>query len=313
MKWYEQQVSFYKCPADNTGRLVSIRDILMTEFAMDHEWFYRNHAWYKDNTKKKWITGVFNDLQTIIDLRTQEMTRDEKDLLKQTLQCWTPAAALKSKKKGQIEEIHRTGIMQLDFDAAALEGYDIDEVKRAVFDLSFVGFAGLSCSGTGFYALVLIEEPDKLELYAEHCFEVLKYYNIPADTTKGRNVNDLRFVSYDSKMLIREDPKPLKIKSFKRKATPVVKIQQSNFKATSNNGLINHCLKLIASAQVGERWGTVQKAAYTLGGLQDDTLLQLIHDTIKFSSQYNGLEDKYCECATVCFNDGKAKPLIKTA
>lgn len=307
MEWLNKQVSLYKCPADNSGRLVTMRDVLMTEFAMEHEWFYK--AYNPD----RWISGVFNDLETIIDLRTKEMGKDEKVLLKQTMQCYTPAAALKSKKKGQIEEIHRTGIMQLDFDYAAIKDYDIDELKQAVSNLPFVGFVGLSCSGTGFYALVLIEEPNRLNEYAEHCFEILNYYNIPPDTTKGRNVNDLRFVSYDSKMLIREDPKPLKIKSFKKKASPVVNIQQSKFKATSNNGLINHCLKLIAGASVGERWSTVQKASYTLGGLQDNSVLQQIHDTIKFCSQFAGLEDKYCECATVCFNDGKTKPLNKTA
>jgi hypothetical protein len=307
MKWYEQQVSLYKCPADNTGRLVTFRDILFTEFAMEHEWYFKTY------NPDKWISGFGNDLETIIDLRTKEMTKEEKVLLKQTLQCYTPAAGLSSKKRGKIEEIHRTGIMQLDFDHDAIKDYDLDELKAAVFDLPFIAFVGLSCSGNGFYALVSIAEPYQLNEYAEHCFEVLNKYSIPPDTTKGRNINDLRFVSYDSKMLIREDPQPLKIRSFKRKEVPVVKISNSEFRSTSNDGLVNHCLRMVAACQVGERWGTVQKAAYTLGGLNDDSLLRQITETIKYSSQFAGLEDKYCECAKVCFNDGRLKPLIKSA
>jgi hypothetical protein len=198
--------------------------------------------------------------------------------------------------------------MQLDFDYDAIKDYNIDELKAAVFDLPFIAFVGLSCSGTGFFALVLIAEPYQLNVYAEHCFEILNKYNIPPDTTKGRNINDLRFVSYDSKMLIREDPQPLKIKSFKRKSVQVVKYPTSNYITTSKNGLVKHCLNLIANCQVGERWGTVQKAAFTLGGLNDDSILDAIKHAIKEGSQFAGVEDKYCECAIVCFNDGKMKP-----
>jgi hypothetical protein len=300
MEWYAKQVSHYNCLADNTGGPCRVHDALFDKIDEEHEWYFKHH---KTN---KWISGSFIDRNTIDDLREREMTKEERMMLKATLQCTTFSGLLKTKKKGQIEVIEHSGIIQLDNDN--IIDYDKEELKAAFFDLPFVGYTGLSCGGNGIFSLVLIEEPQRQTDYAEHIFEVLDKYGIPVDTSKGRNVNDLRFISYDPNPLFRKNPKPLKIKSFKKNAAPVAKIQQSNFKATSNNGLIVHCLKLIAGANVGERWQSVQKAAYTLGGLQDDNVLQQIHETININSQYAGLEEKYCECATVCFNDGKIKP-----
>lgn len=302
MEWLTKQVSIYKCPADNTGRLATYRQILCTEFAMDHEWYFKAY------NPERWISGVFNDLETIIDLRTREMTKEEKIMLKQTMQCFTPAASLKTKKKGFVEEIERTGHIQIDFDYADIREFDLEELKLAFFDLPFVALAQKSCSGNGFWGLIQISEPDRLADYTEHCFEVLEKYGVPADTSKGRNVQDLRFVSYDCNVLIRENPQPLKIKAFKKKKAPVVKINTSSV-PTSNNEVIDRCLRLIANCQEGERWATVQKASYTLGGLNDDSVLQQIYRVIKAGTQFTGLEDKYCECAKVCFNDGKMKPL----
>ena len=303
MSWLNKQVSFYKCTADNAGYPATYRDILFCLFGVEHEWFY------KDRKAEKWVSGVFNDLDTIIDLRTREMAKEEKVTLKNTMQCFTPAALLKTKKQGKIEEINRTGILQLDFDAADIKQYDIEELKQSIFSLPFVAFCGLSCSGQGFYALALIAEPDRLEDYAEHCFEVLREYGIPPDTTKGRNVNDLRFVSYDANMLIRENPEPLKIKNFRTKDKPQF--------TTTTSVPVNHADKVVSkgltdirNALEGRRWQTVQKVAYTLGGLGDHSVLNDIEHIIKSSSQFTGVEEKYCQCAADCFNAGKQKPLV---
>jgi len=124
---------------------------------------------------------------------------------------------IQSRKKGNVIAIESTGIMQLDFDHSSIRDYDIKELKQAVFSLPFVGFCGLSCSGTGFYALILIEEPEKLSEYAEHCFEIFKTeYGINVDTTKGRLLQDLRYISYDANMLLRGNPDPLRIKCLRR-------------------------------------------------------------------------------------------------
>lgn len=290
MEWYNQQVSFYSSHSDNTGQAMSIRDVLLTEGPR--------------------AINVISELRKLDPCSTDYDVRSKA--FKSKLPCFTPAALLYTKAKGQLKEISRTGLMQLDFDYKDIKDFDLDEITQAVFDLPFIAFVSRSCSGNGFYALAVISEPEKLKEYAEHCFQVLEYYGIKADTSKGKKPENLRYVSYDSKMMIRENPEPLQVKAFKKKAAPVKSIKQA-FKTHSNNGLVRHCLRLISNCVAGERWDTVQKAAYTLGGLNDDNILSQIKDSIKHNSQFAGVEEKYIQCATVCFNDGKRKPLIKTA
>ncbi|SRR6266498_2054588 len=306
MNWQKKQVSLYKCAADNYGAAATFEEILFTKFAMNHAWYY-----CEDFENKKWISGTGNDLHEIVKLRTTEMTKGEKVISKYKVQCYTPAGLLKTKKRDCVQEIERTGIMQLDFDYGSIKDYDIEELKLAVFDLPFIAFCGLSCSGNGFYALASIAEPEKLTEYAQHCFEILSKYGIPPDTTKGRNVNDLRFVSYDCNMLIRDNPQPLRIKRFcKPKATnrtSIKKINSSNY--TKGDVLLNNGIRQLLSAQCGQRWETVQKVAYTLGGIGNNNYLEEINKAIKNNPSFDGEHAKYYECAEVCFDAGKQNPL----
>jgi hypothetical protein len=298
MSWLNRKVSLYNCLADNVGRPATLREILLTQFGVHHDWYFRH---YEQN---RWISGTYNDLDTIIDLRTREMTKAEKLMLKQTLQCFTPAGLLSTKKKDQIQVISMSGLMQLDFDYEAIKDYEIEDLKRAVFELlPFVAFCGLSCSGNGFYALLEIAEPDKLKHYAEHCFEVLTKNNIPPDTTKGRNVNDLRFISYDKNMLIRDEPKPLKIKRFNApKPAKVVSVSSA-----SKGSPIEWAVKCVKNAQPGERFNSVRKASYLLGGYGYG--LDEIKQTINECNQYSGLEPKYLNHAVEGFEAGRKKPI----
>ncbi|HEV7333232.1 MAG TPA: BT4734/BF3469 family protein [Flavisolibacter sp.] len=308
--WLDTQVSLYECAADVLGRTVTFREILFTAFAISHRWYFKVY-----HPKEKWISGTFNDLDTIIDLRTREMEKKEKTTLKLTLQGFTPAALLKTRKQGEVEVISYTGLMQFDWDEEALEGYDLREVMAAVFSLPFVAFCSLSCSGTGFYALAAIAEPEKLADYAEHCFAIFQQYGIPLDTTKGSKANDLRYLSYDCEMLIRENPEPLKINRFLRRKQPANTPTSSSPISTvhHSNHIVQKGLSKIREASKGTRWQTVQQAAYTIGGLQDPTLLAEIQNTIRSSSHFSGEEDKYCRCAADCFEAGKNKPINKTA
>ena len=292
MSWMNTQVSLYSTHADNTGRPATIRQVLLND--------------------------CIHDLPTLIKLskldRQAPDYKQQKQALKATLQCYTPAALLASKARGQVSEILRTGIMQLDFDHEGISEYDVEELKACVFSLPFIGFCGLSCSGDGFYALALIAEPERLSAYAEHCFDVLLSYGIKADTSKGKKVENLRYVSYDSRMLIRENPVPLKINRFKPVPQPKpVYASTSGQEITPKHPLVKKQLELILTATVGCRWQTVQKAAYTLGGLGDPGLLDDITACIQRNLAFAGQEAKYTTCALKCFADGALQPLSHPA
>ena len=289
--WLDKQVSLYTSHRDNTGRPATYRQILLSDFG--------------------------NDFPIIYKLRQLEMTHDnqqvndvdykiQKAVLKSKLQCFAPSALLRSRAKGNIIEINRTGIMQLDFDYADIQDYDIEELKQCVFNLTFICFCGLSCSGKGFYALALIAKPERINEYASHCFKVFQQYGIKPDTSKGRNVNDLRYLSYDANMLIREEPEILRITHLE-KQEGFKKVYTTNYTKKSfaaNNALINKELQSLQVVNVGNRWQTVQKVAYTLGGLNDSSILNCIKQAIESNRSFAGEEKKYLQCAEDCFNAG---------
>ncbi len=288
MNWMDTEISLYITHYDNTGRPATIREILMSEFQID----------------------IICELRKL-DENHKNYEADKKEL-KDRLKAYTPAGLLASKQKDNVIEIKRSGIMQLDFDGNDIADYDILELKQCVFSLPFIGFCGLSCSGKGFYALALIAEPEKLKDYAFHCFDVLQQYGIKADRSKGRNVQDLRYLSYDSNMLIRENPEPLYVKRFKPQPAPQRKIVETttdlNLHGKSKVMLL-WGLKEIRNATIGHRFPTVQKVAHTLGGLNIECTLDYIINTINTSEQYKGVESKYIDCAKACYNDGLAKKI----
>lgn len=290
--WLEKEVSLYKSHSDNTGRAATFRDILFTYFCENIE-----------------------EICKLRKLNEQDPNyKKEKGNSKSKLQAYTPAALLKTKKKGELEIIERSGIMQLDFDYKDIKQYDIEELKQTVFNLPFVAFCGLSCSGLGFYALVLISEPERLEDYARHCFKILNKYGITTDESKGPKPENLRYLSYDKNMLHRENPEPLKI-HFKER--PQVKNKAANTKtiATYQNPKNGHktpdnLINKIENLKPGERTKGIQKYAYTLGGYGDEEILKIIQNIIRTRQVFQEKVDFFLKCAEDCFRAGSLKPII---
>lgn len=289
--WLDKPVSLYKTHSDNTGKSSTYRDIFKWQFAAD--------------------------MQTIVDLRNLDRTaidyKSRTKPFKSKLQCYTPSALLESKAAGKVKAIQLTGIMQLDFDEQDICMYDLKELKAMVFSLPFIGVCTLSCSGGGFYALALIAEPERLNEYAEHCFNVLLRAGIKADTSKGKKIENLRYISYDSNILIRENPEPLKLPPFKAKPA-IIKAQPYKYTTTNNNGnnaLLNKGLRDLGIVQSGERYQNVSRVAFAVGGLKTPAHLPQLISAINSNSAFYGETAKYSKIATECYNAGTLKPLSK--
>lgn len=293
MSWLNKQVSLYKnvnALDDPTGTPTTLRHVLFSAFG--------------------------EAMSNIVRLRKLDRSdpwyEDKKNSIKKNLPCYTPGALLKTRETGKVVVLERTGLMQLDFDDDKIKNYSMEELKQAVFySLPFVAYCGSSCRGVGFYTLVLIAEPERLGEYAEHCFEVFKEdYGIQVDTSKGRNPQDLRFISYDANPYWRENPEPLKIKHFRRKEEhkKSALYKPHTFKEKSNDAIVSHLLNEILAAQVGQRFATVQKVAYTAGGFLNPTTLYQIKETISLNPAFHGQENKYFKVADDCFRAGSQKP-----
>lgn len=291
--WLQKQTSLYENHFKTTGRSVSYQEILFSSF--------------KSNMKE---IEALRDLDIVNDPEYKQKSK----VFKSKLQGFTPAALLESREKGNVKVIERTALMQFDFDYKDIKDYDIEELKQAVFyPLPFIAYCGLSCSGTGFYALALISEPEKLEAYAEHCFEILKEYGIKPDESKGKKVENLRYISYDKNHLFRENPDPLHVIKFRTKKKPTYSAA-SFISFENNNEFIEHRIKKslesITQAQPGQRMNTIQRCAYTLGGFGKPELLEAIQAIIINNSIFYDQEPDFIKCAINCFNAGSLKPII---
>lgn len=288
LNWLDKTVSLYNTHADNIGKPATYRDILLCQFA--------------------------KDLPAIIAIRKLDRFAPDYKIkskpFKAKLQCYTPAALFESKATGNVIELHRTGVLQLDFDWDSISMYDLEDLKACVFSLPFIGFCGLSCSGFGFYALALIAEPEKLSEYAEHCFEIFKSYGIKPDESKGKKPESLRYLSYDANMLIRENPTPLLISHFKPQQQ--YNSRYTNKVYTSSNRSISAAvtagLRSLQFVISGQRFNTVQKVSYSLGGLNEPGLIDKIIETILNNSSFAKEEEEFIKCAEKCFKEGMKKP-----
>ncbi len=290
MNWIKKQVTFFADQRRVTGAHTTLDDILYLR-----------------------LRGI--DLQPVFDLRKLDPNDPDYNIkkiaIKKRLQLWSPGATIESRAKGNTIILERTGIVQLDFDYESIKDYDIEELKQCLIGLPFVFYCSLSCSGYGFFALAAIAEPDRHAEYALHIFDVLKDYGLQADTGKGRNVTDLRYISYDASPVTRGKIEPLRISHFKPKPAPQKNFNTSAWKSNTsgNSALVNKELQLLSEVMPGNRWATVQKVAYTLGGLGSTDLFYQIKDCINSNSSFTGEEVKYLACAEHCFKEGMQKPL----
>lgn len=296
MKWYNQQVNLYNSHNETgAGRIRTLRDVLMCD--------------------------ALNNIGEIIQLRGLDRQAPDYDqqkrAIKTKLQCHTTGAQVWT-RDGKIPEAeritHKTGLTQIDIDHVEAQGFDVEELKQFIFSFPFTCFVARSCSGDGIFAIMAVSEPDKLCDYMAHLHATLAANGIQVDS-KGKNYTDLRYCTYDGNMLIKEDVEPLRIKHTAKTNPTANRLRATQPRPDYSNPskLIQTQIQLIAQAKAGQRWETVQRVAYTLGGLQDDTLLDSICTAIDSNPAFNSTGNKYHHCARACFEAGRNKPLTKPA
>jgi hypothetical protein len=299
-KWLDEKGSLYNNKHDNKGRPLSIRELIFTQFAIPHRVYGKQ----------------YNDIETICKLRNLDRTSGEykkdKDALKDTLQGFTPAALLGSREKDNIIEVSRTGLAQLDFDGKDNIGWNMAMLKEEIFRLPFICFCGLSCSGEGIYALAAIAEPLKLREYVEQMFWVFSNHGINVDRSKGRNVQDLRYLSYDANMLVREDPEPLKINNyFKDEAGSRKDAFIDDVKLKSPERILHYWIKELRAALNGNRWKTICRVAVCLGSKRNESFLEPMLDEINTNELFRDGRNDFLKIAKDQFNWGWQNPLQK--
>ena len=60
MKWMNHEIGLFPCYSNNAGKIRTLRQALLSDFATPHEWFY------KDDSTGQWV----NVLQSLPQLLT---------------------------------------------------------------------------------------------------------------------------------------------------------------------------------------------------------------------------------------------------
>lgn len=125
-----------------------------------------------------------------------------KEYKKENLIACTPSAKF-IKRRLALDAEEKTGIIIIDIDKDKNLGLDIKKAKEDVMRLPYVFMTMLSCRGEGIWAGVYYNK-DK---YIGYVFNALKedFRNIGYVIDDCKDLNRLRFISYDDEILIKED------------------------------------------------------------------------------------------------------------
>lgn len=144
---------------------------------------------------------------TILDLRKINDEKQQKEYKMNNLVGVTLSALL-GENRTTNNVIQYNNIMCIDVDEEdnkELFGkYNIEEIKRIIFDLKYVYCVCLSCRGKGFYFIVPIPDSKDIEIYYTSMYYKLKKYGITIDK-HCKDITRIRFGSYDENILIKRD------------------------------------------------------------------------------------------------------------
>lgn len=245
--------------------------------------------------------------------------KKERDKIKATLPAITPSALLKHRKKNTTlaEKLNKySGLMQFDIDFK--ENTHIEnwtDLKSEIMNWKNIAYCELSVSGTGFWGLIPIAHPEKIQLHYKAVCEEFKSFGINLDVSKGGNATDLRGYSYDADAKFNhnaetyyrlfQEPKPQTKKSFHSFTTI----------HPHSSERIRYYLQKIETAPDGQKHEALCRISYYFGGLAASGILQE-HEAIEnlksaIRSNPNNvvsLADAY-KTIEKCFTNGLKEPI----
>ena len=123
-------------------------------------------------------------------------TKKDRDDAKQFLPAITPSGEFTYRSEKKL--VRHSGLIQFDIDLKenrTIRNYA--DLKGIIGKLPFVAYCGLSCSGTGYWGLIPIANPERHGQHFDALYRVFAHYKIKLDD-KPRNVASLRGYSYDN-------------------------------------------------------------------------------------------------------------------
>lgn len=147
------------------------------------------------------------DIRVAIEQVRAESDHSRRSLLKEhLLPCATISAIFGTSKK-ETDLMCYTGLLCIDIDAKENPQWcgRWEDLKTFLVGFPFIGYAGLSASGDGVFAIMPICHPGRVKEHFKAVERDMKEHDIVLDAACS-NVNRTRYASYDPAPYINETP-----------------------------------------------------------------------------------------------------------
>jgi len=153
------------------------------------------------------LQNYIKNKECVLELRSIKDKEQQKEYKMNNMSGVTISALFGESRKAN-DAIQLNNIMCVDVDEADNEElfakYDIEDIKRVIFEFDFVYCVCLSCRGKGFYFIVPIPDAKDIDIYYTSMYYKLKGYKINIDK-HCKDISRIRFCSYDENILIKRD------------------------------------------------------------------------------------------------------------
>jgi hypothetical protein len=244
-----------------------------------------------------WLNSM-EEKESVLKLRELK-NKEERDKVKASLPAITPSGTFYHRsEKGFIKH---SGFIQFDIDQKdSLHILNFGKLKEQISKIPNVAYCGLSVSGTGYWGLVPIADPDKHTHYfkkLQRCFRKLGIVIDPAP----RSIASLRGSSYDEDAYFNHQAVALTCWDESTYTKPTNKF---NYSGSKDERMVQACLQEIIRKKLDittsyETWFVLGcSIAHTFG----EKGRSYYHQLSQFHPKYNQTETdrKYNECLRPC-------------
>lgn len=228
-----------------------------------------------------WLTST--KYRSTVDQIRQQPDKEQRDKLKSLLPAITPSGIFsKRETKGLIQH---SGFIGIDIDHKENRHIgNYSELKQEIIKIQNVAYCGISVSGTGYFALIPIQDPAKHLQHFLALEKAFKNLGIVIDH-KCKNVDRLRGYSYDVDPYFNHrakvftgtytEPKPARI----------------NYRPSGDNDTANveSCLNQLHRDITGD-YGTWFEIGCSLANAFSEAGRQYFHQVSRFYERYTARE-----------------------
>lgn len=254
-----------------------------------------------------WLTS--DKYRPLVEAVRAASTKEERSALKKKLPAITVSGLFTLRKTSGL--VQHSGLICLDIDRDQNQHIENwQELPKHLAKIQNIAYIGRSCSGSGYYCIVPISEPENHKRHFEALQNDLLAFGLNIDKACS-DVCRLRFYSFDDQAYFNHQAT---VYSKLHTQPPAYKPQTTT--ATRTNGKpLDRAIKLVLQSSDGEKHGSLYKASLLAGGyiaggqLSENEAFESLQAAIRAKTNVRSLSDA-TKTIRDGLRDGKMRPIL---